>query len=394
VGIRLAGRTRVETSEPKLDKRPHEVAVSPDELAEGAPDLHVYLLPGGRAHELSETFLRWKPDLERVTGHPILITIVGDNEQGGDLYKQLRTERLRLADEEASATYRAKLKSQLGTPRAEIDVDASVALGIADMLQIPSERIPCLAWSTYPDLYPVLLLPVRKEWYQDKQTRDRFAEALYRWFKAGCYLRRVRPGMTVGHVRRVLKRLLADLSKRIDRAVGCVPKHRGTPRVSRIPAIILFEAMEETTLARPHPARLKVGKGGDSVRSSLTNNQLFYLTAFLFRGSRQRIDKINWTLVDERALASRLIAWRKVGLRKGGGELPERPEHRIMKEWPRFVKVMNDRAGKDGWFDEKIYSDRDSRRCYRQRNDHVSLGIRPNDGEWLRGVIKKLTGQL
>lgn len=191
-----------------------------------------------------------------------------------------------------------------------------------------------------------------------------------------------------------IKKMLADPRCQTPAKVAQRAKpRRKVERKARSRATIRFDEMQDGILAKPRPATLRVQIGRDWSPSQLTQNQLFYLTAFLFCGVKSRRDKIGWSVVEESTLAARLISWRKAGIRGKGDRPSEGPEHRILKEWPRFAKQMNDRADTSDWFELVPHKDADSKRCYRQRTDELALGIDSTQGDWLRELLRKLTGR-
>lgn len=379
----------------RLGTRKYEVAKSEDELALGDPHVQICILTDRKSYGLAEKIQVWETEVERATGNSIVVTVSGDNEHAGSSFKALRTPELIRVDNRSSKQYQTTLRTRSGTRMSELHANADIAKSIAVGLGVDQAKLPCIAWRTWPNVEPTVTTPIKRQWFASEASMQRWIDAFIAWFAAGHYQRLTRSGMTVGELRRVVRSLAPRLSQALDRGVL---GHRNRPRRRsdpRLPVSIRFEGevLDESLLRAFRPARLRIGRGDESKDFALTQNQLFYLTAFVFCGTKQRIDGCNCILVDEKRMTARLSAWSKAGLKSQKREISDKLEHRIAKEWRRFARLMNERVDLKDWFWERVIRDTSSPGYYRQRADRISLSVELKNRIWLQDMLRKLTDQ-
>lgn len=331
--------------------RPYRVTQSPDDLAEGPHYLTVNVLLNGRSFCLFEHFLRWKPEIDLVTDDQILVKVTGDSGQSGDVYKRLRTPELARRDAADAQIYRQRLREQESTRAAEIHVNIDIVNRSARRLNVDPDSLPCIVWSTYPDLSPPLLLSIKPSWYNSDHAAQRFLESFHAWLGekhgADLFARRV----TAGKARDWLIPLIKVLSKRIDTAVSerAGSKIRKRPGSGNVVTLHL-ERVGDEQRTKVKYGWLIISRRGILRKRTIGIRQFFYTGAFFALGKPRRIDGEKYLALSVDDLIGLLWVWHREKLRRMPPDDQRWPQHLIQKEWPQLKEQMDQIPELDGVF--------------------------------------------
>ena len=175
-----------------LNRKGDEPVIAPPQPAQGPPWIIGYFIYDADTHDLIDFI---KPRIQKLgaaAGENILLMAIGDPAQSDDFYKENRSETLVKHDHVASAKYKkeiAALGSELFLKMREVDV-------LKTELKVDEEALPCLAFTTAPFWYPIVIMHIDPQWYRYPEVATAFSKLLTKWLDELDFEEMVSEGIT------------------------------------------------------------------------------------------------------------------------------------------------------------------------------------------------------
>jgi hypothetical protein len=169
-------------------------APAPAPAPTGPPYLLAIPLYDLRDEELHTVIDGFAPRLDEVTGADVRVTIVANPTELLSVYESLRSPELAACDAAGISAYRQKLLDG----QSEDHIRRFGVHKLAEYLQVPTERFPCIVFIPRPFSLPAGIFAVKREWINSTEARRWFASALERFFLSHLDIPSLLPSVSTG----------------------------------------------------------------------------------------------------------------------------------------------------------------------------------------------------